>query len=424
MSKIPNQHIAADFCSSGEVIKNLLYVTEIDSFAWYDHGYFKIIPQKEIEKKVYMFMVTQYKGQNVTMSNVKDIIAQIKFIVHTVIPDVTTDYIGISETHILNKNTLQIEAFGPGKIALTKIPLSVEDTGPPAKWQKFLSEVLVDSKGGPDLELHDLIQEIFGYCLLNTLEAHASFFLVGGGRNGKSVTLAVLREMVGSQFVESISIETLTTNQFAAHSLVGKVLNICGEEESKFIKSDKFKAMVSGDPMTVNRKYDSMFTWIPTVKYIFSTNEMPTFTGFNEGLLRRIIILPFNHKVTAEQRITNLDEQLIKELPSITAWALDGARRLKKNGFAFTKSAQADKKKIEFQENISSAVLFFNERYEIGGESDSALAEQMYDEYVAWAQKRGKKTGSYYTFIKDVEVFTNLPEVNGKIQVKPKVWNF
>lgn len=423
MAKILNQVIANDFCSFGDNVKNLLYVTEIDSFAWFSDGYYKLINQREMEKKVYMFMTSKYKDQNITMNSVKDIIAQIKFVVFTVIPDVTTQYIGISNSYIFNKETMQVESFSPEKIALTKIPKPSVDSSPPPKWSKFLSEVLVDSNNNTDQELIDLLQEIFGYCLLNTLEAHASFFLVGGGRNGKSVTLSVLREMIGKEFVESISIETLTTNQFAAHSLVGKVLNICGEEESKFIKSDKFKAMVSGDPMTINRKYDSLFTWIPTVKYIFSTNEMPTFTGFNEGLLRRIIILPFNYKVSNEKRITNLDKQLIEELPQITAWAIEGAKRLKANKFLFTKSNQAEKKKIEFQENISSAVLFFNERYDIGGELDFVITEQLYEEYIAWSEKRGKKSSSYYTFVKDLKTYTGLEEQNNKLNVKPKVWN-
>ena len=67
---------------------------------------------------------------------------------------------------------------------------------------------------------------MFGNALLATLEAHATFFLVGKGANGKSVLLEVLRHMMGEKFCASVSIESMTTNRFTTYSLICKKINL------------------------------------------------------------------------------------------------------------------------------------------------------------------------------------------------------
>lgn len=403
------QELVAEFCQAAHIRENLMYIEEVDAFAMYqrEEGYYKLLDKMQLQRMVYAYLV-QHSPKSLTDAQVKDFINQIKYVIYLNTPNMLTDHIGVDRDYLLNMRTLQIEKNDRSQFAFKhlKLPKNGEPQEP-VRFKQFLSEVLVDKELNPVPEMTDLVQEMFGYCLMNTIESHVSFFCVGRGGNGKSVLLEVLRQMVGDQFCSSMSVETLTKNNFAAANLVGKLVNVCTEEESSFVKSDKFKAMVSGDTITVERKYQDSFEWRPTVTYVFATNSMPAFSGFNEGLVRRMIIIPFNRRIKKSDIDTNLDRKLISELPQITYWALQGAKRLVENKMKFTMPELVQDKVERFKENISAAVMFFNEWYTVADEYSFTEADYMYAEYKLWCEQRGKRPQNYYNFIEDIEMYTN-----------------
>jgi len=423
MAKVETtQELVMRFCQQDHIREKLIYIEEIDAFSIYqsEQGYYKLYERRELEGFVYAFLVENVK-KSLTNNQVDDFIKQMKYAIYLRIPSMNTKYIGIDSKHVLDTESITVEEMTPKTIAFNhiKLPKMGMDTEP-TLFLKFLNEILVDKKGETVPELIDIMQEMFGYCMMRTVEAHACFFLVGKGRNGKSVLLNVLRSMVGEIFVSNLSIETLTKNEFAASGLVGKLVNICAEEESVYIKSDKFKAMVSGDPIYIRRLYQEGFSWVPTVVNVFATNGMPSFSGFNEGLMRRIRIIPFNRQIVKEKIDTHLSRKLLTELPQITLWALRGAKRLKENQFRFTQSTLIDEQSVHFQEGISSAVLFFNESYKVD-ENGFIDDEELYAQYVVWCDRKGKKKQNFYGFIADIETFTNTESV---IQSSTKGHNF
>lgn len=408
-----NQTLALQFCEDPDIISKFGYVEKIDMFVVYDEtfSYFRLVGKKEMSRKIHLYVANQVK-KNITMALVDDVIKQIKNFLMLRFEDVISPYLGLKDFTILDTTDFSIIPASSNIPCFHHIPLKSTDlpddvTLATPMFTNFLNEVMVDKRGNPDPKLQLLLQEIFGYILLPTLEAHASFFFVGKGGNGKSVVLDALRAMMGGEiFCDSKSIETLTTNQFAVADLLGKRLNICAEEESKFIKSDKFKALVAGDAVSVRRLYEQGFTWIPTVKYVYSTNQIPSFAGFNTGLLRRIWIVPFHYEVTAEKKDTSLGRKIIQqELGGITKWAIEGAKRLIANGYRFTVSEAVEKTKKEFEEQLSSAVQFFNDKFETEanrGSPEDVVKEHVYEEYVAWCTSKGKKSLNYYNFFQDL----------------------
>ena len=416
------QQMAQDFCQEETNIKNLLYVENISQFAYFGDsvGYYKLYGDEDFNRILYLWLVNHYR-QAITSNTTKDIVNQVRWLISKRIFDITsTDYIALQDK-LLNLNTFEYEPFDVSKpvfyragCATTDIQLNIE-----SRFYQFLNEVLTDDTGNPDEQLINITQEMFGYCLLNTLEGHASFFLVGDGANGKSVLLALLRSMVGREYSVSESIGSMTTSKWALSSFVGKKINICVEEESDYIKSDKFKALVSGDPVMVEFKYGKRIQWTPTVKQIFATNEMPTFKGFNGGLLRRMKIIPFKKVIPEHLRNPKLVDELTSEMGVIVAWAIQGAKRLIKNNFKFSESTASDESTKELTGNLSSAVLFLWEQYQ-EDEFSNMLVDDLYDSYVLWTEKRGKKRQSYYSFLKDInKVLTHKGTFIAKDPNKP-----
>lgn len=424
------QELVELYCQDPTIVDNLMYISGVDGFCLYQQktGHFKLLSKLELERNVYMFLYKNVR-KNMSVSMTKDFIGQIKYRIYRTMDEMRSPYIALKDGKTVDMRSFELLDTSVARpsfyfINCNSVDMQNYNGEAPPVFKAFLEHILVKPDMTTDPELLLLVQEMMGYYLLDTLEAHATFFLVGSGQNGKSVLLNVLRKLVGEEFVEAMSIEKLTTDRFAAASLVGKRVNICSEEESSYIKSDKFKALVSGDPISVERKYGDSFMWTPTVKYIFGQNEMSAFSGLNFGLIRRLKFIPCLRTIDESKKDTKLGEKLDAELGGIMAWAMEGAKRLVANKFKFTESSQVSAKIEQFKEHTSAAVLFFKETY-TAADTDTAFYsyDQMYEEYKNWADSRGKKKQSYYVFIKDIEAMTELPTVEGlvdKQQMKGK----
>ncbi len=410
------QSLVQDFLETGTTAQTLAYYPETEDFYELNlvSGCFEIVREDSMKRRVYGFIIKNlYK--NIYTSYVTDFIKQLAFLLPLQIETLSTPWVALLNGRILNVETFEIRertisdmAFHALKV--TDSELAIESC---PRFNQFLEEVLVDEHGTPSEPLRILAQEMFGNAILATLEAHVTFFLVGKGSNGKSVLLEVLRSMIGEKFCASLSIEAMTTDKFATYSLLGKKLNIVSEEESKYIRSDKFKALVVGDTIQVQKKFGGHFNWRPTVKHVFATNEMPTFDNLSYALTRRIKFIPFFKTISAQNRDTKLTQKLLEEIGGITKWALEGAKRIRENKFVFSKSKEADQLMYKFKEHLSSSVLFFNERYcHPNDPMEFVLADDLYREYMEWVKARGKKQQSFYTFVRDIEEGCELTKIS------------
>jgi len=421
MARLSNPEIVRLIVREAQLINSLVYIENIDCFAKFVDGknYFKILSQNDFEKYIYKYMIaTDIINQvNITTNLVKDIAKQMCWQLPNHAQDVITPYVAIRDG-VINLETFEIEEVDRSKNVFFFVNTTKEkiEKGCDKKgiWIKFLESVIVDEKGKTHQPTIKVMQEMFGYYLMNTLQGHTSFFLNGKGANGKSVVLSVLREMVGRDFTTTMTVQDLTTDQFATSTLIGKKINICAEDESKFTRSDKFKAMISGDDVTVRRMYKPGFSWIPTVKYIFSTNDMPTFTGVGEALLRRIKIVPFNYWIPKEKRIPYLEKKLVQDMGAIVAWSLEGAKRLTANNYQFSTSELMEGKLEEFKQNLSASILFVSEQYKLS-EDETIEEEDLYENYKVWCLKRGKKAQSYYRFKADIEGNVSVKTLTNEI---------
>lgn len=400
-----NQDFSKAFLAHPLFFNAVIYIKNTGSLALYNQikGLFEILDPEDAEDVVYRFMLTCSR-KSVSMSVVSDVIEQIKCLTDRKVESAFSPLLALTDC-LLNMDTFQLVPFGVEHNVFFGLPFASTDLTlkllPTSRFAKFLDQVLITDQGSPDQELIALVQEMFGYCLLTSNICEASFFLVGDGSNGKSVLLRLLEHMVGSKFCSSLSVESMTTSPHATTALVGKRLNICTEEESAFVKSDKFKSLVSGEPTEINYKFGKIKSARLPVKYLFATNELPTFSGFNHGLLRRIKIIPFKRTFTDKEQDRQLTPKLLVELPAITAWALEGAKRLVANSYKLSQAAASDSLRLDFESNLSAAVAFVREEYkEQPGEF--MFYSDLYARFTEWCKEVGKKQMSRQRFTLDI----------------------
>lgn len=398
---ILTQDLVEEFCLLPPIRDGMVYVEDIDAFLMYqpEEGYYKLLTTRQLKKIVYQFAIK--KNKSIGHAQVKDIIFGISMACIREIKDLPKKYIALGNK-LLNLRTFQFEEFNIKKIAYHKIDCEIEQLKMEIPvFTKYLSDVLIDEKGKTDEELISVIQEMFGFYLIEDKRAEAFFFLHGGGSNGKSVMLNILEEMLGSDYTSHVDIESITNNRFASSNLVGKKMNIVREEESRYIRIDKLKTFVSGEPVMMERKGEGMFNYTPSTKFIFSTNKMPSFQGIDYALKRRLNFVPFLRRFEPHEKDHNLGEKISNELPGILGWAIEGAKRLIANNFTFTKSRQMEDFMTKFENTVSSSKQFVNELYDIDQKS-FITNDDLYTHYREWCLVNGRKVLSSNNFFEEI----------------------
>jgi hypothetical protein len=107
----------------------------------------------------------------------------------------------------------------------------------------------------------DLFQEFAGAALMGYATSYAAcLVLQGPGNDGKSTLLHVLRALFPASAVSSIPPQSWSRG-FLLAGLAGKRLNVVSELPSQdLMDSERFKAVVSGDALTAERKHQDPFT--------------------------------------------------------------------------------------------------------------------------------------------------------------------
>ena len=413
------QDIVASFLDQEDNMKDLLYVNNMDTFYFFkSNGWYQAISESDLCKKMYSFCIANYPTIRLTANLIKDFIRQLRWQVINQTDEISYKYICFNDC-LLNTETWLPEEKSREKITTFYLPFdynSLPDAHPIL--DKFLATSLVTpGELKPDHELASLVQEMFGDCLLPEIKTETAYFLVGNGANGKSKLLDIIEEIIGKEFIVHSNIEKLTVRPFYLPALIGKKLNISNEEESKFLKSDTFKALITGNDVSAERKYGDPFDFKPNVKFIFASNKIPTFSDLNYGITRRIKIIPFYARFDRENPQTDIFilDKLKSELPAIVKWAIVGAKRLVENKYNLSYSKQSTLAIEELQGEISSAVMFFRESYFINNKEFTSN-DEMYTEYKTWCQEVGRKPFSKSNFGRDLmNTFTDLKQKSGRV---------
>lgn len=175
-----------------------------------------------------------------------------------------------------------------------------------------------------------VLEEILGHIILVNQFPHKIFFLVGDGANGKSTFIEMISKFTGdlSSHVDISNFDDGTS----LTSLVGKLVNISDDVDAIYLeKSKNLKTMASGNTVGTRAIYSLPITIKNTATLIFTANEPPTFKDKSDGIIRRLMIIPFDNKV--KERNPYIDDLLSSDTAKsyILNLALGGVKRIYDN---------------------------------------------------------------------------------------------
>ena len=437
MKKVFNQDIAKELCNSDEYIQDLVYMKDYGCFYLWSgqlpdrpEGHFVKLAGDDMLRIIDSFCESRQYNQNYPYSTYTDIEKLIKIFTLKRVEREDDKYIAFKDV-LLNVETFIIEPFSKDKICTTYFPYYFEEiVKDTPNFDKFIKSSLVYEKDvhKTDEDLVKLVQEMFGMFLINNLKASTAFFLYGkSGSNGKSQLQKVIQNIFGYEQCSSLSLADLS-DRFAPISLIGKRVNVAGELDEKFGNSKMFKALVSGDSIKAEHKFGNNVFFVPKTKYIFATNKTPTFDGLDGGIIRRIKIIPFfrEFKPTDPDRDINLEEKLKEETPGIIKWMIDGAKRLRKQNYVFSKAISSEKMMDNFKAEMSSALMFIeDDGYCVDKSNKNYIPRnELFERYKEWSQEVNKKPLSRNKFYNEVRSFIKEISENPRLINGSSQWCF
>jgi len=246
------------------------------------------------------------------------------------------------------------------------------------RFLQFLDEVLKE-----DEELQAFLQRAVGYSLTGETREQVLFFLVGHGGNGKTTLLEVLRALLApyaaaadmATFLPSRS-DRIREDLFALKSARFVTAVEAGEQT---LDEVLLKRISGGDFLRARTLYRKSQEFRPEFKLWFAMNQLPAIRGTDDGIWRRVRVLPF------EARIAKVDHHLLEklqaELPGILTWAVCGSRDFYEHGL---QSPARVRETVHTYRLENDPVAAFLQDCCVREPLAKTVAGELYQAYVAW----------------------------------------
>lgn len=271
---------------------------------------------------------------------------------------------------ILNIKTKELSSFDPKYRFFNKLPTTYNRLEDCPAIKEFISQIM------PTKSDNLVAQELFGYLLYRDYNVEKAFMFHGGGRNGKSKLIELMKRFIGVENCANITLQSLDKDNFAMGELFNKMANLAADLPStKLTETGNFKSLTGHDLISAPRKFLSRVHFVNYAKMIFSANELPDTPDATEAFFLRWVVLDFPFTFLSEKELAAkadktdckiADKAIIdkisteKEMSGLLNWALDGLQRLLKQGdFSYGKGAEEVRK--HWMRKSSSVVAFIQD---------------------------------------------------------------
>ena len=286
----------------------------------------------------------------------------------------------------INLRTGKLEPHNPADL-ITKIAPVVYD--PAAKCPQWLEFQKTICAGDDDLVRYK--QRAYGYTLTGKTTEHALFVMYGNGSNGKSTEIGVVAKIMGD-YATAAQFDTFAVRKSEGvrndlADLVGARFVSASEGESgQRLAEGLVKQMTGGDPIKARFLHKEFFTFQPAFKAFLATNHKPVIRGTDEGIWRRIKLVPYTVTIPPEQRDLELPAKLEREASGIFRWLLEGCLEWQNRGLGEAEAVSAATKNYRVE---SDALANFIDACCATDELYSEPVSKLYAAYTEYCEDNG-----------------------------------
>jgi len=294
---------------------------------------------------------------------------------------------------VIDLTTGKVRPAEPSDLVTKSLRVSgIGETAKASRWLQFLDQVF----GGDDA-LIDWLHRWCGYLLSGSTREQIMLFCFGHGANGKSIFAETLRHVLGD-YGRSVPVETLCESKRQAGGatpdladLIGSRLAMSSEtEDGQALAESLVKSLVAGDTISARPLYGRPVQFAPAFKLLMLGNHRPVIRGTDNGIWRRIRLVPFSRTFGPDERDPALLDKLKAEAEHIAAWMLDGCIEWQRRGLADVPSVVAAQTK-DYREEQDLVGQWLAERVDSGATATGCKcpSKLLYGDYCEWAEANG-----------------------------------
>lgn len=287
--------------------------------------------------------------------------------------------------------------FGPHDPAdrITKLaPVAWDPEKTCPIYDAFLAEVQ------PEEHMRRFLHQWGGLSCTGDAGEQKLVFFWGKGKNGKSTLVDAWSHLLGD-YAETVPIETFLDQGRGRNAgqatpdlaiLPGvRFLRTSEPERGAKLAEALIKLSTGGEAIQARHLNRDYFKYYPQFKLTMSGNYRPSINGTDEGIWRRVLLVPWPVTIAKEKIDRKLGEKLRAEASGILNRLLDGLRDFLDNGLVTPEAVVQATETYRTDSDPLGRFLATCTRQEIGGRVQST---ELHRVYAAWAKANGEKEWS------------------------------
>ena len=264
-----------------------------------------------------------------------------------------------------------------------------------------------------DAELIEYVQKVIGLAAIGKVYEEFIIIAYGDGANGKSTFWNTIARVLGT-YSGKISSDILTMgNKVNAQpemaELKGKRLIIASEmQEGVRLNTAMVKQLCSTDEIQACKKYKDPFHFVPSHQVVLYTNHLPKVGANDDGIWRRLKVIPFNAKIKGNSDIKNYADYLYEKAGSaIMKWIIEGAEKVSKTDHKVEDPKCVKDAVAAYRDDNDWLGHFLTDCCDVGKDLEEKSGE-FYQQYRAYCIQNGeyiRSTTDFYAAIEQAGFF-------------------
>lgn len=329
--------------------------------------------------------------------------------------------------------TGEVRKHDPEEFITKLVPLAYDPAVRSPVWEGVVARVTLE-EGMTTRPLVRFLQRWFGYCATGSTREQVFVVHYGQGSNGKSTILDTVAEVLGD-YAATAAPGLAVSQGKDRHpteiaDLMGRRMVTAHESgEGGVLREDFIKQATGSDKLKARFMRADFFEFDPTHKLQLLTNHKPIIKGQDNGIWRRVLLVPYLARWASAEEVmagrahfikdTNIAERLKGEIQGVLTWVVEGAKAWFQDGLQPPDAVLGASK--DYQAEQDRIGHFVNECCEVGDEHEAVLAGEfggVYDAYRAWCGEGGFHALSKTRLVQELErAVPGLARVSKKQQV-------
>jgi putative DNA primase/helicase len=295
---------------------------------------------------------------------------------------------------VLNLNTNELLDHDP-QLLLTKLaPAAYHPDATTPVFEAFLVRIQ------PDQQMRDFLARQLGYGLLGRVTEHVMPIWYGTGANGKSTLITAVDGALGD-YAGTTDPGLLIDRGYDAHptgvaDLFGRRLAFTHEtDDQRRLAEGTVKRLTGGDVIKARRMREDFWQFTPSHLLIMVTNHLPVVRGTDNGIWRRLPVVPFDERIPTAEQDPDLGDKLAAERNGILSWLVAGHAQWRRRGLAAPE--RVTQASAEYRKDQDALARFLDDCCLLNA-MVSVRSTQLYAAWQGWATKEGIEPGTQTAF--------------------------